>query len=113
MANILIVIAPKNFRDEELLRTKEELDKEGHNITIASITKEEAVGMMGVKIKPKIKIDEVDVKEYDAVVFIGGIGAAVYLKNKKIQEIAKQAYKEGKIVAAICIAPSILANAGI
>ena len=113
MAKVLMIIAPKNFRDEELFRTKEELEKDGHIIVIASTTKKEAVGMLGGKANPEIKIDDVNIEDYSAIVFVGGSGAAIYLKDKKIQKIAKQAYEKGKVVAAICIAPSILANAGI
>ncbi len=47
------------------------------------------------------------------MVFVGGPGAAVYLNDKDILNLAKAAEKKGKIIGAICIAPSILANAGI
>ncbi len=113
MAKVLMIIAPKNFRDEELFHTKEELEKEGHDITIASTTTEEATGMLGGKVKPEITIDKVDVNEYDAIVFVGGSGASIYFENEKAKEIAKKAYETGKVVGAICIAPSILANAEI
>ncbi|MCD6547055.1 MAG: DJ-1/PfpI family protein [Nanoarchaeota archaeon] len=113
MAKVLMIIAPKNFRDEELFHTKEELEKEGNEVTIASTTTEEATGMLGGKAKPEITIDEVNVDDYDAIVFVGGTGASIYFENQRAHEIAKQAYEKGKVVAAICIAPSTLANAGI
>ncbi|KKQ36579.1 MAG: hypothetical protein US54_C0063G0012 [Candidatus Roizmanbacteria bacterium GW2011_GWA2_37_7] len=39
MANILFITSPERFRDEELFVTKEELEKAGHKITIASTIK--------------------------------------------------------------------------
>jgi protease I len=47
------------------------------------------------------------------VVFVGGSGSKQYFEDPEALEIAKKAYEKGKIVAAICIAPVILANAGI
>lgn len=113
IAKVLIIIAPKNFRDEELFHTKEEIEKGGHSVTIASTTTAEAVGMLGGKAKPDVTIDKTNTKEFDAVVFVGGSGASIYFSNKRAIDIAKEFYNAKKIVAAICIAPSILANAGI
>ena len=113
VANVLMIIAPEKFRDEELFHTKDALEKAKHNVIIASTSTEEAHGMLGGKVKPEITIDKVDIKNYDAIIFVGGSGAAVYFNDKTAISIAKKAYSSGKVVAAICIAPSILANAGI
>ena len=45
--------------------------------------------------------------------FIGGSGAKEYFNNKYAQGIAKQAAEKKKVLGAICIAPTILANAGV
>ncbi|MDR2190356.1 MAG: DJ-1/PfpI family protein [Candidatus Peribacteria bacterium] len=48
--------------------------------------------------------------QYDALVFVGGGGAyEEYQHNEHYQTLAKQA----KLLAAICIAPSLLAPSGI
>ena len=38
---------------------------------------------------------------------------SVYHNHKRAVELAKEFYESGKMVAAICIAPTILVNAGI
>ena len=53
------------------------------------------------------------VGDYDAVVFIGGSGAQQYLDDPLAQSIAEESVGQEKITAAICLAPVILANAGI
>jgi protease I len=68
---------------------------------------------MGATAEIDKDISAVDVDEYDAVVFIGGQGASVYFDDSTALAIAKDAYEKGKVVGAICIAPSILANAGV
>lgn len=113
MSKALLIIAPKNFRDEELFDTKAELEKAGIETTIASTTTSTATGMLGGTAKPGITINEADAKDYDAIVFVGGSGSSLYFNNAAAHKIAKEGYESGKIVAAICIAPSTLANAGL
>lgn len=108
---ILMVVAPKNFRDEELLEPKGVFEGYGADVTIAS-TVSEPRGMFGARVSA-ISLEDVDVNEYDAVVFVGGSGSSVYFNNSRILAMAKKSYEAGKVTAAICIAPSILANAGI
>ncbi len=111
--NIVMVIAPDNFRDEELLEPKEIFEDSGASVVVASKGVSTAKGMLGATVDVDKDISEIDVKEYDAVIFIGGSGAFVYFDDPTAISIAKNAYDQGKIVGAICIAPSILANAGI
>lgn len=108
-----MIIAPRDFRDEELFHTKEELEAAGNDVTIASTTTTIATGMLGGTIVPEITIDEVNVDDYDAIVFVGGSGSSIYFNNKKAHEIARNAYYKGKVIGAICIASSTLANAGL
>ena len=115
MAKVLFIIAPVNFRDEELFIPKEFLESKGVEVDVASETKEKAVGMLGKLAEPNVLVTDVVVDEYDVVAFVGGIG----VEDKKMYQrpeyldIAKKAFMRGKVVAAICIAPKILANAGL
>jgi protease I len=109
----LLIIAPKNFRDEELFHTKEELEHAGAKTMVASAKAGKAVGMLGGLATAEFGLDQVKVDDYDAVVFIGGGGASVYFNDKKALSIASEASKKGKKICAICIAPVILANAGV
>jgi protease I len=113
LAKALLIIAPKNFRDEELLYTKEELERAGIETTIASAKKGKITGMFGAAATAEIGLDEVKAGDYDAVVFIGGSGASTYFNDKQALSIASEASKKGKVTCAICIAPVILANAGV
>ncbi len=109
----LLILAPSRFRDEEYFHTKEELEKARIGTVTASKTTDVSVGMLGGKVKPGITLNEVDVNAYDAVVFIGGGGSSVYFNDPAALDIARRAEAAGKVVAALCIATSILANAGI
>jgi len=55
-----------------------------------------------------------EVADFDAVVFIGGKGVKEeYWDNPKAHAVAQEAVKQGKVLAAICWGPVILANAGV
>ncbi len=110
---VLFVVAPKNFRDEELLETEKILSGYGAKSTLASTTKGNVVGMLGAVVRPNALLSEVDPKDYDVVVFVGGSGCPVLWDNEDAHRIAQEAYKAGKLVAAICLAPVILARAGL
>ena len=112
--SILMIIARQKFRDEELAEPKAVFLEAGAKVTIASSATAESVGMLGkVRAKPDITLAQVKPTDYDAIVYVGGVGASEYFQNSMAQRIAGDAAKSGKVVAAICIAPATLANAGL
>lgn len=111
---ILMIVAPENFRDEEFLEPKKVFENNGLKVTVASKGVKEATSMVKrIKIKVDLDVEEVNVTNYDAIVFIGGSGASIYYDDQTVLNIAKEAYEKNKVVGAICIAPGILAKSGI
>jgi len=108
-----LIIAPENFRDEELFETKKVLEAAKIKTTVASSRTGLIKGMLGGIQEVKKSILDINVADYDAIIFIGGTGAAVYFDDAIALAVAEEAVRQGKILGAICIAPSILANAGI
>lgn len=108
-----MIIAPSDYRDEELEHPREVFKNAGYNVVIASKGVESSNGMQGGTAEVDINISEVKVEEYEAVIFVGGSGAGVYFDDPSAHKIAKAALDSGKVLGAICIAPSILANAGL
>ena len=110
---VLLIIASQNFRDEEFQQPKELLEAQGVKISVASSSLAEATGTLGMKAKADILLNQVKVSDYDGLVFVGGGGAREYYNNAQAHEIAQGTVAQGKILGAICIAPVILANAGL
>ncbi len=108
-----MVIARRDFRDEELLVPRAGLEESGIRVTIASSVRTESRGMLGAVVKPDILLQDAAAGDYDAVVFVGGTGAAEYWEDGVAHALARGAYAAGKVVAAICIAPVTLARAGV
>jgi protease I len=110
---IVMIIAPQNFRDEELLQPKNILTEKGAEVVVASASLETAKGMLGAEIKPDIMVSEIKPEDWDAIILIGGTGASQYWDDSSVHSLLNEAVKQNKIVGAICIAPVTLANAGI
>jgi protease I len=110
---VLMVIAKNKFRDEEYLEPRKALEGEGAHVTVASSSLDMAVGMLGLKVKPDVLISAVKEPEYNGIVFVGGGGAREYFDSPVAHALARSFYSHGKVTSAICIAPAILANAGL
>lgn len=109
----LLVVPPMGFQDEELLATRRALEAAGVQVTVASGRKGPLGGMFGGTAQADVLLNQVSVDSYDAVVFIGGTGAIEYVNNATVQNLARQASVQRKVLAAIGTAPGILANAGV
>lgn len=107
-----MIIASKDFRDEEYFVTKEVLKKGGIHIKTAS-DKSKAIGRFGGEVNPDYLINDINVDDFDAIIIPGGSGATELLDNELIYSIVQKAMAKNKLIAAICIAPTILAKAGI
>lgn len=109
-----MVIAPRNFRDEELREPKAILEREGFKVVVASTVSGTAKGMFGMQVNPDTTVDDVNPEDYDVVVVVGGSGSQTHLwNNSRVQEIVQASHRRGRLVAAICISPVVLARAGL
>ena len=113
MKNVVFVVAEREFRDEEYREPKDILTEAGFSVITASTVTNEIEGKLGLKITPDINVKDINVDEIDALIFIGGGGSAQYFEDPLAHDLANQIAKQNKVVGAICIAPVILANAGL
>jgi len=108
-----MIIASKDFRDEEYLEPKEEFLLHGHKVKTASSTLKECKGRFGALVKPDLEYTKLTPDDYEVLVFVGGGGSSEYFDDPLAHSLARESYQKGKIVAAICIAPLILSRAGL
>lgn len=115
MATILYVIAKNGFRDPEYFVPKDILKTAGHTVvTVSNGSKGElARGVEGGVAEIDSALSDAHATEYDAVVFAGGPGALENLDNEESYRLVNETIKEGKLLGAICIAPVVLAHAGV
>jgi protease I len=109
-----MVIAPEDFRDEEFIAQADALQKAGIGFDVASTRRGGCTGMLGAKTTAALALDEVDPLPYDGIIIVGGSGSQSYLwDNRALGTLVRYFHEQGRIVAAICLAPVVLARAGI
>jgi len=110
---IAMIIAFRDFRDEEYFIPKQTWEAAGAEITTVSTSLGKAIGKLGGDTEVNLLLENLKPEEFDAVVFVGGPGAYNYIDNETCHKIARETIESGKILGAICIAPAILAKAGV
>lgn len=113
MKRVLIVVAQKEFHDSEYEESREYFDEIGFDVFVASEREGEAIGIFGKMIHADLSFHNVIVHDYDAFIFIGGHGVIELWHNFALIHLVRDASKQNKILAAISIAPVILAVAGV
>jgi protease I len=99
------------FQEDEYGIPRAILEQLGVTVTVASSTLDVRTGQEGTKVQPDLRFGDVYGGDYDAIVLVGGMQYDI--GNLETQRIAREAVAEGKVVAAICIAPITLARAGL
>jgi protease I len=110
---VLFVIAHEDFRDEEYFIAREALEELGVDVVTASSDLSPATGVKGGEAKIDVLLSDVVLDDYDAIAIAGGRGARLYFEMTDLHDLIRNFNKEGKVVAAICAAPVILAKAGV
>lgn len=113
MKRALLVIAQNGYQDKELAGTQDALLAAGFEVTIASKEAGPCVGKFGGAEEALLPMREVDALAYDVLAFIGGPGAHQLASDVEALQLAKTRADAGKLLGAICIAPTILAAAGV
>jgi len=109
----VMIIAFRDFRDVEYFVPKEILEKSGVEVKTASNKLGTAIGADGGDTSVDFIVSQVNVVDFDAIIFVGGPGCLDALDNEDSYRVAKEAVSQNKVLAAICISPVILAKAGV
>ena len=111
---VLMVIAPREFRDEELADPKAILEKAGAQVTVASTAMGDCYGMLGAEVEADVAIGDARASDFDAVVVIGGMGSPKHLwASAALHRLLKDAETGGKVIGGICLSGAALARAGV
>jgi protease I len=112
--HVLMVVAPEDFRDEELLEPRAAFEAAGAVVEVAATTTAVAHGMLGAEVRPDLALAAVDPHRYAGVVLVGGSGAPAHLwGDETLHDILRTARADGTPIGAICLAPAALARAGL
>jgi len=109
----LFIIAQHGYQDNEYTTPKNILEEA--NIEIITASKEAGIchGALGGNTPATLSLTDINIGEYDVIIFPGGGGAAQYHDDPQAHLIVQQTVNQNRLLAAICISPVTLANAGV
>lgn len=113
MQKVIVIIAPEGYQDHEFEGTCSSLRDASFEITVGSREAGECHGKLGGTVQADIALRDIDVLQYNRIAFIGGPGAKAYDADPDALRIVREAFAAKKPLGAICIAPRILASAGV
>ena len=111
--SVLLFLPAKDFNEEEYSIVRKLLLKYGKNIFITSDDHYVCSGSKGMKVKSDTSFYNINIKNFAALLLIGGKGSKEYWNNEKLHTIIRNFNDAKKIIGAICSAPVILVKAGI
>lgn len=109
---VLVVVPDSDFQQLEYSAVVDALKSAGYPVVIAN--REGGDSFSGdVAVRSDLAIADADAADYEAVVLIGGPGAAELFDDADLQALVREAAAGDKVVAAICLSPVVLARAGV
>ncbi len=112
MKKVAVLLAT-GYEEIEALTVVDVMRRAGEECHIVSTEDIEVVSSHNIKVTAD-KILEDKLEDYDLVVLPGGLPGATNLqKNPKVIEVLRDFNNKGKLIAAMCAAPIVLATAGV
>lgn len=113
-----LLLLADGFEEIEALGTADLLRRAGLEVTLCSINKgpdaggTEVRGAHGVRVMADVSLADVNPDEYDAIILPGGMtGTQNLAADDRVIELLRKADADGRCIAAICAAPSIVLQA--
>lgn len=112
MSKVLIPLV-EGFEDIEAVTVVDVLRRGGVEVVTASVGGENPVrSAHGIDIAADTTFAEASAAQYDAIVLPGGPGTS-RLKTVEVFERLRRQQAEGRLICAICAAPTVLVEAGV
>lgn len=109
----MLIVTGNGVEDTELVLTRDILLRNGIDVDLLALSETEfLVTSYNLKIKKEINYSEVikNLSEYCGIFLPGGPGTLKLSKNQQLHSLLKSFSEQKKIIAAICLAPLILAE---
>ena len=109
------LLAADGFEEVEGLTVVDLLRRAGLTCDIIAVSdREEITGSHGIRIGADRSFSDTDFDSFDAVIIPGGLrGTEALLTDERIKTLLQQFSLAGKLTAAVCAGPAVLAAAGL
>lgn len=112
MGKILVPLA-EGFEEIEAFAIVDVLRRAGLDVVVAGTPGNLVLGAHGVRVNTDARLIDVEESKLDSIVLPGGPGTDNLIRDERLLKMVDSFARKGKLVAAICAAPSILAKLGL
>ena len=111
---MVYVLLGTGFEETEAIVPVDLLRRAGLEVLTVGINGKTVYGGHNIGIESDILLEDMDLSNMDMIVLPGGLGGVASIRGSKpAMEAVRYAWENGKYTAAICAAPTILAELGI
>lgn len=111
---MVYVFLAKGFEELEALAPVDILRRAGVIVKTVGVTGKRVSGSHGISVNCDITINDATFDELDGIILPGGMPGTTNLeKDETVNKFIDYAAEQGKIIGAICAAPSILGHKGL
>ena len=111
---MVYIVLGTGFEEMEAVVPCDLLRRAGVDAKFVGIGALDITGSRGITVKADCTEIQAHWDEAEMIVLPGGLGGVAAIMNSEaVMDAVKKAYAEGKMIAAICAAPTILAKLGI
>ncbi len=113
MSRIIILLAD-SFEEIEAVTIIDVLRRAGLEISSVGVEREIVIGSRDIKLKADLVFKDINTDHFDMIILPGGQpGTENLYKNNRVIKLLQEYNSNGKLIGAICAAPSVLGKAGI
>lgn len=107
------VFLADGFEEVEAMAPVDVMRRAKLDVKTVGVTGCEVTGSHNITVRADIALDDVQLEKLEGVILPGGMPGTLNLeKSQGVIDAVRYAYENGKIIAAICAAPSIFGHLG-
>ena len=111
---MVYVLLGTGFEETEAIAPVDLLRRAGVEVTTVGINGKIVKGSHGIGVEADMTLEEADFSDLEMIVLPGGLGGVASCRaSKAAMDALAKAWQDGKLVAAICAGPTVLADLGI
>ena len=108
---MVYIVLGKGFEEVEAVTPGDLLRRAGIETAYVGIDGLEVTGAHGIGVRADLTPEQMDLTRLDMIVLPGGLGGVASIRGcRQVMDAVRFAYDNGKYVAALCAAPTILAE---
>jgi 4-methyl-5(b-hydroxyethyl)-thiazole monophosphate biosynthesis len=112
VSRVLVPLA-EGFEEIEAVTVIDLLRRAGIEVVTAGLESKHVTGSHGIAVTGDTTAGEVDAGAFDALVLPGGPGTRHLHESARVREWVESFHRSGRLLAAICAAPTVLEAAGV